>query len=242
MGIRFTKHDSALTKGLRHLQLEGLGLGLRRVPILVAIVGLAFPGGACAGPAAQELTITVRVYNYSQTPSTVLAEAERQAGRILAEAGLKIVWLDCPIVPLNSPQNPCPEPIEDSDIRLRILSAPARNSLLDTVFGFAIAPALATVYSESALRFARYDENEYEAPAILGCVIAHEIGHLLLGSNAHSVSGVMCGRWERKHVRQALMGAMLFSPEQARLIQAGIRRRIASKIIGPTTGPDDGAR
>jgi hypothetical protein len=160
----------------------------------------------------------------------------------LAEAGLKTVWLDCPIVPLNSPQNPCPEPINDGDIRLRILSVPAPNSLPDTVFGFAIAPTLATVYSESAFRFSKDDEGEYEAPAILGCAIAHEIGHLLLGSNKHSVSGVMCARWERKHVRQAQMGAMVFSPDQARLMQAEMRRRMASKIIGSTIGPDDGAR
>jgi hypothetical protein len=225
MGIRFTEHDSALSKGLRHLQLEGLGLGLITVSTLVAVVGFAFPARACAATAAQELIITVRVYNYAQTPSTVLAGAERGAGRILAEAGLKTVWVDCPIVPLNSPQNSCPEPIEDADIRLRILSVPARNSLPDTVFGFAIAPALATVYSESALRFARNDEGELEAPAILGCAIAHEIGHLLLGSNKHSVSGVMCARWERRHVRQTLMGAMLFSPAEAKLIQAEMRRR-----------------
>jgi hypothetical protein len=229
MRIRFTRNDSALGKALRHQRLDELGLGLIGISAFVAVMGFAFPGGVCAAPPAPDLIIRVRVYNYAGTPSTMLAEAEREASRILGEAGLRSAWLDCPIVPATDiPQNPCPEPIEAVEVRLRILSVPVRNSLHDTAYGFAIAPALASVYSESALRFARNDEGELEAPIVLGCAIAHEIGHLLLGSNSHSVSGVMCAHWERKHIRQALMGAMLFSPAEAKLIQAEMRRRTTS--------------
>jgi hypothetical protein len=41
-------------------------------------------------------------------------------------------------------------------------------------------------------------------PIILGCDIAHEIGHLLLGSESHSASGIMQGHWERGQIRQAV--------------------------------------
>ena len=223
MAISFAKQASAPGRGSRHFR-----LGLDLIPVSTSVAGVVFAllAGACTTSAAQELTITVRVYNYSQTPSAVQAEAEREAGRILTDAGLKIVWVHCPIGPISMPQNPCPEPIEAADIRLPILSVPARNVLQDTVFGFAIAPALATVYAESAFRFAKDDEGKYEAPTILGCAIAHEIGHLLLGSNKHSVSGVMCARWEHKHVRQTLMGALLFSPGEAQRMQAEVRRRV----------------
>jgi hypothetical protein len=30
---------------------------------------------------------------------------------------------------------------------------------------------------------------------MLGSVMAHEIGHLLLGSHAHAISGIMRGHW-----------------------------------------------
>jgi hypothetical protein len=210
---------------------------------LVAVMGIAFPGGVCATPTAPDVKLTVRVYNYAQAPSTVLVEAEREASRILGEAGVKSVWLDCPIVPSTDiSETPCPEPIGAADVRLRILSEPVHNGFHDTAYGFAIVPALASVFSESTLRFARSDERELEAPIVLGCAIAHEIGHLLLGSNSHSVSGVMCAHWERKHIRQALMGAMVFTPEQARLILAEMRRRMASEVSRPTTGPLDSAR
>ena len=80
---------------------------------------------------------------------------------------------------------------------MRVLSEPTQNELQDTVFGFAVVPVLATVYYE-AVRHAKSDGAEFDIPIILGCVIAHEIGHLLLGSNSHSGSGVMKPRWERK--------------------------------------------
>jgi hypothetical protein len=226
MKIGTPKHESALNEVPRYPRLQGLWLDRIGVLALVALIGFAFSEPACAKPAAPDLKITVRVYNYSQTPSTMLAEAEREAGRILGEAGLMSVWLDCPLVPTDSSQNPCPEPIEAADIRLRVFSEAVRNSLHDNAYGFAIMPALASVYSESVLRFARNDEGDFEAPIVLGCAMAHEIGHLLLGSNSHSISGVMCAHWQRKHVRQALMGALLFSSDESRLMRAEMRKRI----------------
>jgi hypothetical protein len=225
MRIRVTKRESALSKALSQ-RLDGLGLGLTRVVAMVGMVGFLFSEAACASPAALDLTITVRVYNYTQAPPTILARAEREAGRIFGEAGLKVLWLDCtPGYSTPIPQDPCQEAIETADIRLRILLAPVRN-MQDSVFGFAIAPALASVYYESALGFAKYDQAEFEAPIVLGCAIAHEIGHLLLGSNRHSVSGIMRARWDRRDIREELQGAMLFTPQQARLMQAEMRRRI----------------
>lgn len=226
MKIGATEHDSAVNQVPRYQRLQGLWLDRIGVSALVALVGFAFSVPACAKPAAPELTVTVRVYNYAQTSSTVLAEAEREAGRIFGEAGLKTVWLDCTTRPTAIPHDSCQEAIEAEDVRLRILTSPVRNSLQDTVFGFAVAPVLATVYYESVLALAKYDERDFESSVVLGCAIAHEIGHLLLGSNSHSLTGVMRAQWERKQIRQGLMGAMLFTPDQARLMQAEMQKRM----------------
>ena len=74
---------------------------------------------------------------------------------------------------------------------MRILPAPVLDKFQDSVFGFAVHPVLASVYYEFALRRARSDDAEFELPIILGCVMAHELGHLLLGSNSHSDKGIM---------------------------------------------------
>lgn len=228
MAMRTTQHDLALNPSNRHRPLSRFGLGLITIATLVAVVDCTFPREARATPGVPDLTITVRVYNYAQTPLAILAEAEREAGRILSEAGLKSTWLDCPIVPTDTPQNACTEPSEAADVRLRVLSEPTRNIMHDNAYGFAIMPALASVYSEAALRFARNDEGEFEVPIVLACAIAHEIGHLLLGANSHAISGIMCAHWERKQIQQALMGALLFSPGEARLMRAEMRKRRTS--------------
>jgi hypothetical protein len=112
---------------------------------------------------------------------------------------------------------------------LRVVSESTKNKFQDTVFGFAVQPVLATVYYVYPVRLARSDDAELELPVILGCVIAHEIGHLLLGPDSHSESGIMQPRWERKQMRQALTGTLLFTPVQAKHIQAEARMRMSSE-------------
>jgi hypothetical protein len=50
---------------------------------------------------------------------------------------------------------------------------------------------------------------------ILGNVMAHELGHLLLGSNAHASAGIMQARWKDEEVNRMARGNLLFSAEQA---------------------------
>jgi hypothetical protein len=45
-------------------------------------------------------------------------------------------------------------------------------------------------------------------------VMAHEIGHMLLGSHAHAISGIMRGHWESSELHQIAMGTLLFLPLQ----------------------------
>jgi hypothetical protein len=110
---------------------------------------------------------------------------------------------------------------------LRVLSQSTQNKFQDTLFGFAVVPVLASVYYDYAMHLARSDNAEFEIPIILGCVIAHEIGHLLLGLNSHSASGIMQGNWERGQIRKAMTGTLLFTPEQAKLIRGETQRRMS---------------
>jgi hypothetical protein len=231
MTIRIRDQHSATGETQRRKRRLLSGLNFVVVVSLVGIVGFAFPEPVLAGEADPTATITVEVDNYSQASPAVLAGAEREAGRIFGEAGLRTVWLECPVGPSTADrQEACERAIEATDIRLRIVGAPIQNKLPDSVFGFAVHPALATVYYEYAVRRARSDNAEFEAPIILGCVIAHEIGHLLLGSNSHFGTGIMQPRWEPYQVRQLMTGALLFTPEQSKLIRAQARTR-----MGPQT-------
>jgi hypothetical protein len=242
--IRTSGQHSALGDFFCYQQLPWFRLNVMALAGLVGVISFAFPETIFASGADSNPTIRIRVNNYTQASPATLAGAEHEAGRILDKAGLQSVWLDCP--PGHStadPQDPCGEPLEAIDIALRVLSESSQNKLRDTAFGFAVVPILASVYYDYVAHLARSDNAEFEIPIILGCVIAHEIGHLLLGSNSHSGSGIMQGNWERGQIRKAMTGALLFTPEQAKLIQAEAQvrmklqsTRLRERAVGASAG------
>ena len=221
------KQEVAPVEAFKNWPLAWLRLRRSVIAGLVVSLGLVFPGAPFAGAQKPTPAIRVRVDNYTQVSPGTLAGAEREAARILDAAGLRTVWLDCPKG--HSPavtKDPCQDPLGPSDIELRLVFESAQSKFQDTVFGFAVHPILATVYYDYPVRLARGDNADFELPIILGCVIAHELGHLLLGSNSHSGSGIMQPRWERKQVRQAMTGALLFTSAQAKRIQSEAESRI----------------
>jgi hypothetical protein len=61
---------------------------------------------------------------------------------------------------------------------------------------------------------------------ILGHVLAHETGHLLLGADSHSVSGIMHVPWRVKDLEIMAEGRMLFTPGEARRMRMNVQARI----------------
>lgn len=217
--------NSRPNEGLRDKRRRLLRLSLRVVVRLVGITGFAFPATVFAGYVDTRPTLTVLVYNHSQVSDVILAGAEREAGRILDEAGVLGVWLDC--TDGNSAADLhelCHKGREPIDVVLRVLPGHIQGRLQDTLFGFVFPPALASVYYEYAGRLASTDG---EISIMLGCAIAHEVGHLLLGPSSHSAGGIMRGEWGPKQLQLALMGRLLFPSQQAKLIRAEARRRMS---------------
>lgn len=195
-----------------------LSFSLGAFNLVCALPKLAFAG---------EPTAAVLVYNHARVSRPILAAAEREAGRILDAAGVGIIWVECPTgSTTDSAGGSCLRKLKSTDIMLRVLPPPARHRVKADVFGFAISSNLASVYYDYASRLAVEAEYvEFDARIILGCVIAHELGHLFLGTNSHSSAGIMRSPWGQKQVQQALMGTLLFSAEQAKVMQAQARAR-----------------
>src|SRR5689334_15085747 len=57
---------------------------------------------------------------------------------------------------------------------------------------------------------------------VLGTVLAHEIGHLLLGRNSHSATGIMRARWQSRDFYAVLKGASGFSAAESKRIREQI--------------------
>jgi hypothetical protein len=61
--------------------------------------------------------------------------------------------------------------------------------------------------------------NSKNVGIVLGHVIAHELGHLLISGNAHTPVGIMHGEWDYKQWKMAAAGTLLFAPAQAKLMR-----------------------
>ena len=80
--------------------------------------------------------------------------------------------------------------------------------------------------------------------ALLGHAIAHELGHLLLGTSSHTPAGLMAGRWHATDLDHAASGWLQFSPAEAARMRAETIRRgggagVPHLDISPQVGPSE---
>jgi hypothetical protein len=66
---------------------------------------------------------------------------------------------------------------------------------------------------------------ESRLAGILGCMMAHELGHLLLGRGSHSGAGIMHVPWGHKELDQAEAGNLNFVRLEVRRMRAELEKR-----------------
>jgi len=194
---------------------------LARLSLVLAALGFVFGlvRPALAGP-KPATTITVLVYNYAEVSPGTLASAEREAFKILGAAGVQVVWLDCLEKPSGLEANElCQRGWSAQTPGVRLLSGHVTSMYEDREFGFAAIPVLATVnYQRIAAWYGRDDARDV-LPIMLGCAMAHELGHLLLRDPGHSTIGIMQPQLGQEQMRQALTARLRFTAQQAKLIR-----------------------
>lgn len=169
--------------------------------------------------------VTVRVLNYAGAKTSVLVAAERAAGQILQDAGVEVIWFNCRLdASSDSSIDPCRQPLSPSEVVLRMLTNDNRRGITDDAFGSAVPPVLASIYYEQALWLAT--RTGYILHHLVGCVMAHELGHLLLGPGSHAESGIMKRHWGAKELRLMDWSGLHFTPQQAKLIRAEAEARM----------------
>ncbi len=202
------------------------GIGFTGLSLWLSVAGLG------AKPPNSGLQIEVHIYNYSKVSHEMLVRAEQESARIFERIGVATIWLDCPLTSQEAIRNrTCALPDAPTRLALRLLS----NSMADSlgvggdIFGSALLPAkegfgvVANVYADRTRELA--DRREFEM--ILGWVITHELGHLLLGEHGHAAAGIMHGRWRIQDLKPNGQAAMLFLPAEAKRIRAQVRARAA---------------
>ncbi|MCP5110126.1 MAG: hypothetical protein GY953_04755 [bacterium] len=179
------------------------------------------------------LRITVQVYNYARLDAGILDRAEREAARIFGSAGVDTEWLDCPLSPEEASRYPaCNLAPAATRLTLRIVSREMADrmklpkmsfgrSWLPEEGGFAYVSAVCAHRAEELANQIRGSEA-----AILGHLMAHELGHLLLGSGSHAPTGIMHVPWYPKELKLVKQGTMLFNSKQAKRIRTRVLMRM----------------
>jgi len=197
--------------------------------------GVFFALRAFAAPADAGLSteITLRVVNEGGIDSRLVSASEKRAGFILGKAGLTVTWLNCtPGFVDWSAHSRCAQLPEAHDLDMRIIVHRPRETR-DEPLGFTTFPAPAsegrpyTVIYFPAIERMAWD-SATDAFEIAGAVMAHEIGHLLLGSE-HSAKGMMSAKWHPRDMRQASVDAFLFSSREAAQLRAAVQRMDPNK-------------
>jgi hypothetical protein len=184
--------------------------------------------------------VSISVHDYADVPTVLLASAEDHARGIFRQAGLETVWLNC------SPQleklelEPGSCYFSDSThLTLKIsphaMNAQVRNRL--DVLGTAYPDEKGAGYFAYVFydRIQELAQRRRLGHALLADVMAHEIGHLLLGSTSHSASGIMCAHWNYEELRKVSEGAMSFIPSQSRIMRDRLRAHQGRRL---EQGPD----
>jgi len=169
--------------------------------------------------------IRVLVNDSAGVKPSVLRRAEWEAGRLFEAAGIEIQWVNC------AHTNECSHVLEPKEFVLHIVSGGKTQS--DFVFGEAfLGEDGRGQYSDVFIDRLRQAQADVDLALLLGAVSAHELGHLLLGSNSHSGIGIMEPRWGPEGLHKIGMGMLSFTPEQARLMKARIGAEGASVHLG----------
>jgi hypothetical protein len=205
---------------------------------LATLLMVSFAAGNCwardqlTGDANATVDLTVLVYIYAPIPQRDLAMAKRTASNIFQNVGVKLSWVDCPLTGPRAELNPaCTTPHTPADIRLNVVPDIAEGPMVEKfAMGMAV-PIPPPRHGQFAyISYARaktvlLEASQLSLGQLLGNGIAHEIGHLLLGTNSHSPSGLMSAHWNARELKLAARGQLTFSIDQAVAIRADVRAR-----------------
>lgn len=181
--------------------------------------------------------IRVRLYDYAGVSSSTLNQAKLLARETLAAAGVDLSWVGCSADPRAPRDAACLVPLTPTDLQIRILDENMARRAPSTplCLGYAVLggefPSIASVFYHRVIELEK--GNLAHRSAILGAMLAHEIGHLLLGERTHSPVGVMRGVWDDQDLKILAQGRMRFSRDEAARM-ADQRRLVRSTEGDPT--------
>ena len=213
---------------------------LPRTLLLVSLLAGANQGPASIVPSAsaESLGVTIRIYDFAAVEPAVLAHAKRETARVFHGIEVETAWLDCPTSKEQLSENrSCAAPMRAADLVIKILPKKMAKAFQQPrgIYGFAVPGANGdfghTIYlfHQRVLDLAFYGSigtgYEDNQAIMLGNMMAHEVGHLLLGPKSHSKKGIMKFPWGRRELQRAARAGLRFQPSEVERVRSELTRR-----------------
>ena len=174
-----------------------------------------------------ESRVAVRTFNYAQLPAEHLANARRTTAAIFRIAGISLKWIDCR-VPQSEFGAACTEPLaERGDLILRLMDIAPQNaagriialgtSMLDREQRTGVLMTI-DVFPIRAIAV----NTSIDVSTLVGRAIAHEMGHLLLGSAVHTRAGLMRAFWSHDELSGLKPAHWHFTGNEAASMRHGL--------------------
>jgi hypothetical protein len=186
----------------------------------------------CADAGTPATTLKIFITDHSGASPLLLINAGRQAAMLLARAGVRSTWKLCRPASELPGGEPC---LETGSMAIYVRILPS-----DKASGWPIEPrscglALSGEAGEHGFLaiidagcVSRITGSTKTWVLALAHVIAHEIGHLLLGRGSHSASGLMSTSWTEGEQALLARGQLHFTAEDRVKIRDGMSARAAA--------------
>ena len=227
-----TSHRVTESQSRTHISLA-LRLRVSAASLIVAVAVLATP--AAAAEIGPDMRVVIRTYDNAGLPPADLRTATETASRILKASGIDMAWHGCDVALVRNAAHPCAAPLRANEIAVRIVrlatdagyrgDLPLGYSLVDTD---SRSGTLATIYIDRVAWLS--GAAGVESPLLLGRAFAHEVGHLLLGTNGHSDTGLMRAVWSCASLQRNIRRDWLFSPGDSRAMRQAVRLRAVPQM------------
>lgn len=191
--------------------------------------------GVTIGGLAAQNRITVELANAASVPHYNVFRAEATAAFLFERAGFKIDWVETstddrtPWVPI------CKDSTDFNHFAVVIRRDEGSARIHDTALGYAMPFSglrnHAAVLWQSIFRAAQENADKVDSGTLLGMVIAHELGHLIMGSSTHG-PGVMSANWCRPDFIAIGQRGLRFTPAEIAQLHQGLRNRYSASDAG----------
>jgi hypothetical protein len=181
--------------------------------LLLLLLGLV---GDATRVSAQTVALQVRVYDYAGLSAAALHAFVASTERILTESGISVEVDACP----KGVATPCESRQGSSrQVTVRVVAAAPKSdkNARWQHLGRSIADRDGGTYATVFLDLVEDEAADTSLPRmlVLAYAASHEVGHLLLGDDAHTPEGLMKAHWKSEDFQAIAQNRFHFSPRQA---------------------------